>query len=62
MIAPSSDWFVGVSGLSLRENDQWLGQVSVDLYAYDAGTEEGSGFSLNNSATSPHEAISLLGA
>jgi len=62
MIAPSSDWFVGVSGLSLRENDQWLGQVSVDLYAYDAGTEEGSGFSLNNPATSPHEAISLLGA
>jgi len=62
MIAPSSDWFVGVSGLSLRENDQWLGQVVVDLYAYDAGTEEGSGFSLSNPATSPHEAISLLGA
>ncbi len=60
MIAPSPDWFVGVSGLSLRENDQWIERIEVDLWAYDAGTEEGMGFSLGNSATSPHEAIAKI--
>jgi len=60
MIAPSPDWFVGVSGLSLRENDQWLGRIVVDLQAYDAGTEEGMGFSLSNPATSPQEPITKI--
>ncbi len=60
MIAPSPDWFVGVSGLSLRENDQWLGRVKIDLLAYDAGTEEGMSFSLSNPATSPQEPITKV--
>ena len=60
MIAPSPDWFVGVTGLPLRENGQWLGQVQVDLDAYDAGTEEGNGFSLSNPATNPQEVIEII--
>ena len=60
MVAPSPDWFVGVSGLPLRENDQWLGRVEVDLFAYDAGTEDGNGFSLSNPATSPQETIQKI--
>jgi hypothetical protein len=32
----------------------------VDLHPYDAGTEEGSGFSLNNPATDPREPIALV--
>lgn len=60
MVAPSPDWFVGVSGLSLRENGKWLGQVEVDLVAYDAGTEDGEGFSLSNPATSPQEVIQKI--
>lgn len=51
MIAPSPDWFVGVSGLSLQNNGQWLESIKVDLVPYDAGTEEGNTFSLSNPAT-----------
>ncbi len=60
MVAPSPDWFVGVTGLSLRENGQWLGQVEVELDAYDAGTEDGEGFSLSNPATNPQEVIKKI--
>jgi hypothetical protein len=60
MVAPSPDWFVGVSNLSLREQGQWRGQVEVELAAYDAGTEQGSQFSLSNPASSPQEVIRKL--
>ena len=63
MVAPSPDWFVGVSGLSLLDGQgDWLASRSVDLYPWDAGTEEGAEFSLSNAATSPQGVItSLLG-
>ena len=61
MVAPSPDWFVGVSGLNLLdEQNSWRPQVVVDLYAHDAGTEDGTGFSLGNDPTMPHEAITQL--
>ncbi len=60
MVAPSPDWFVGVSGLSLRESGAWVDRTEIDLFPYDAGTEEGSEFSLNNTATSPQETITSI--
>ena len=60
MIAPSPDWFVGVNSLDLRENDQWRDKIVLVLNSYDAGTEEGENFSLNNPATNPQQAISAL--
>lgn len=60
MIAPSPDWFVGISGLSLMENGDWVNEKTINLTAWDAGTEEGSGFSLSNPDTNPHEAIRQL--
>jgi hypothetical protein len=60
MVAPTPDWFVGVHGLDLREGSGWRNQVTVDLFAYDAGTEEGVGFSLANPATVPPQPIALL--
>ena len=61
MVAPSPDWFVGVSGLSLLDaQGDWLASCTVNLYPWDAGTEEGTEFSLNNSATSPQETITSL--
>ena len=61
MIAPNSDWFVGVSGLSLLDaQKQWLSQHQVDLFPYDAGTEEGTGFSLANATTSPQGTITNI--
>ena len=61
MIGPSPDWFVGVSGLSLLDgSDGWRSSHTVDLFPYDAGTENGEGFSLDNSATSPQGNITSL--
>ena len=43
MIAPSHDWFVGVSGLALLDAaGRWLRSHEVDLYPWDAGTEDRS--------------------
>ena len=61
MVAPSPDWFVGVAGLSLRSmQNEWLASHSVDLFPYDAGTEEGTEFSLNNVATDPQGTITSI--
>ena len=50
MIAPSPDWFVGVSGLSLLD----------DAGAWDAGTEDGAEFSVTNPETSSQGTITNL--
>ncbi len=60
MIGPSPDWFVGVSGLSLRNSQGWRSRVSVNLYPYDAGTEDGTEFSLSNPATNPQGTITSI--
>ena len=61
MIGPSPDWFVGVSGVSLLDgSNQWRASHVVDLFPYDAGTEEGTEFSLSNPATSPQGVITNI--
>jgi hypothetical protein len=61
MIAPSPDWFVGIHGRSLRDdNGQWRDRLEVDLFPYDAGTEEGTEFSLDNPATVPQGTITSI--
>ena len=57
MVAPSPDWFVGVSRLSLRDSNNWIASKTVDLFPYDAGTEDGTEFSLSNDPTSPQGMI-----
>ena len=41
MVAPSPDWFVGVSDFSLRDENGWIENLAVDLIPLDAGTEDG---------------------
>ena len=61
MIAPSPDWFVGVSGLSLlNAQNEWMASHAVDLFPYDAGTEDGTEFSLSNDATDPQGTITSI--
>jgi hypothetical protein len=60
MIAPSPDWFVGVSGLPLFENGQWIDQRRVELVPWDAGTDSGSTFFSPDQVTSPHAPISRI--
>ena len=60
MIGPSPDWFVGINGLSLHDGQDWRPTVMVDLYPYDAGTEDGNTFSLSNPDTNPQGTITSL--
>ena len=68
MIAPTPDWFVGVSGLPMLDNQgRWLRERTVNLYPWDAGTEDDvsddNGFSQGGLDTDPQENIrSLRGA
>ena len=62
MIGPSHDWFVGVSGMTLRDgSSRWLRALGVDLFPWDAGTEEGTDFAFSPSvATSPQGTIESI--
>jgi hypothetical protein len=60
MIAPSPDWFVGVSGLSLRDNGTWVPEIVVPLVAYDSGTDSGPSYISPNQPTMPRVPIAEL--
>jgi|GEM_PF-845651 len=61
MIAPSPDWFLGVDGLDLKDADgYWIDTLTVDLYAWDAGTDSGPNFNSGNLNTNPADPISLI--
>ncbi len=61
MIAPSPDWFAGVTGQSLLDEDgEWVDGLRVVLYPLDAGTDSGNTYTSPNRNTSPKEPISSL--
>jgi len=61
MIAPSPDWFIGVSGESLLDDDgAWVVTKTITLYPYDAGTEDGDSYTLSNPATNPLQPIASI--
>lgn len=62
MIAPSPDWFVGLSEFSLLDDEgRWVEDTAdMGLPAWDAGTETGNRFSLNGHPTTPPQSIRLL--
>ena len=57
MIAPSPDWFVGVDSYDLCGMNGWKENMTMDLLPWDAGTENGLTYSLNNRATDPVDVI-----
>jgi hypothetical protein len=60
MVAPSPDWFVGVSGLSLLENGDWAASRAVELFPYDAGTDSGVSYRSADRVTAPPAPIERL--
>ena len=60
MIAPSPDWFVGVSGLALFDGEEWVDSLTLDLRPWDAGTENGVDFDLTNVGTIPQRTIERI--
>ncbi|GAA3621941.1 spondin domain-containing protein [Flavivirga jejuensis] len=65
MIAPSPDWFIAVNSENLRSgnnsvNNGWKATYTIDVFPYDAGTENGDGYSGTNTDTEPLGVITSL--
>ncbi len=60
MLAPTPDWFMGVHDISLKQGDGWISDSTVNVYAYDSGTEQGDIFNQDNPPTVPQQVVSLL--
>jgi hypothetical protein len=60
MVAPSPDWFVGVSGMSLMDGGDWVTERTVALRPWDAGTDSGASFESRDRATVPREPIAPI--
>ena len=64
-INPTSDWFVGVSSYDLRSGGTWPtpgnnNNIFIDLYPFDAGTQDGTEFATSTTATSPQGTVASL--
>jgi len=54
MIAPSPDWFIAVNSIDIRDYPQQTSMpMTIDVFAYDAGTDDGTNYSSPNSANTP---------
>lgn len=60
MIAPSPDWFIGVSSANLLENGAFLSEKRIDLFPYDSGTDSGTTYTSANDVTNPAENIQRI--
>ena len=53
MVAPSPDWFAGAHIDSLVSNGKFVDTITVDVMAYDAGTDDGNTYLSADDDTSP---------
>jgi hypothetical protein len=60
MIAPSPDWFTGVSGVILAREGIWIERLELPLWAWDAGTDSGSTYAAPDMDTQPRQSVRLL--
>jgi hypothetical protein len=58
MVAPSPDWFTGVTNVDLRENGAWAPSKTLDLVAYDSGGDDGTTYMAPNKDTNPKKPTS----
>lgn len=57
MLAPSPDWFVGLSSVELLRDGAWTGRIVLDLANFDAGTDSGATFTSANADTQPRQPV-----
>ncbi len=60
MLAPSPDWFTGISGFALRIDDVWQAQRRAPLWPWDAGADSGEAYSGPDAPTQPRQSVRLL--
>jgi len=59
MVAPSPDWFAGVSNVALRKNGKWVEKITLKLWAWDAGTDGGTTYHAADADTQPRQSVRL---
>ena len=57
MIAPSPDWCAVAADVVLFENGQWVEKKTVDLVAWDMGTDSATSYRALDADTQPHGMI-----
>lgn len=63
MLGPTPDWFVGVSGLNMRDAGGWRNTIDVELFTYNGGTrsdDEGFLCCSTGPLENPQKAIELF--
>lgn len=61
MIGPSPDWCVGISAVDLcLPNCTWIKELAIDLYPWDAGTDDGISYMSPNAKSDPQQKIHRL--
>ena len=61
MIAPSPDWIIAINAVPLLDSNQdWVSSISIDLFPYDAGTDDGNSYSSLNQVSTPFQPIASL--
>ena len=60
MLAPSPDWFTGVTKVPLHADGVWVDAIDLPLWVWDAGTDSGLSFVSRNDDTQPRESVRLL--
>ena len=60
MIAPSPDWFTGVSAIPLRVDGKWIDKLTVPLWAWDSGTDHGTTYNAEDIDAQPQQSVRLL--
>jgi hypothetical protein len=58
MVAPSPDWFTGVSNVNLMENGSWVASRSLELWAYDSGGDDGTTYKAPDKDNNPKKPTS----
>jgi len=59
MVAPSPDWFTGVRNLELYKDGNWIDRVTVTLFVWDAGTDDGTTYQAPDADTQPRKSVRL---
>ena len=54
MIAPSPDWCAVAADVALYENGQWVAKKTVELVAWDMGTDSAASYRALDADTHPH--------
>jgi len=65
MVAPSPDWFIAINSLDMRSgnpaiNNGWKETFTMDVFAYDSGTDDGINYTSGNATSNPFVPVFMV--